>query len=158
MSRQALVLDTEILVVVIVGSIDKTLLGKTPHLKAYAPDDYELLDGFLEKFKIIAVTPHVLTEVSHFISKLEGNHRKEARRRLAALSTLLRERPVSTKHASQREEYQWLDLADCTLLVAAGPNDTVLTMDSQLCARRQQLHLPAINFNHVRDVGWNATR
>lgn len=151
MNSRVLVLDTSPLVILIVGSVEPQLLGTVPHLKAFTPADYPLVAGFLSGFRIVAVTPQVLTEVAYFVGKIGGHHSPFLRVRFIELIRVLRERPVPTRRAASRREFAWLDLADCSLLEAAGSDDLVLSTDAKLVLERLTLGLPAVNLNWLRE-------
>ena len=154
MGRGALVLDTHIVLVLVVGAVDPSLLGSIQHLRAYNPDDYPLVQSVAKKYTLIAVTPHVLTEAAHFINKIHGSKGDELRLRFVELLQVFRERKPPTRHVTRRAEFRWLDLADCSLLEAAGVDDVLFTGDAKLVARRQGLGGQVINLNHLRDRAW----
>ncbi|HYN22937.1 MAG TPA: hypothetical protein VE078_18400 [Thermoanaerobaculia bacterium] len=140
------------MVILIVGSVEPQLLGTVAHLKAYTPADYKLVAEFVSRFRVVAVTPQVLTEVAHFVGKIGGRYSAHIRVRFIELVTILRERPVPTRRAVDRKEFAGLDLADCTLLEAAGSDDILLSTDAQLVLERLTRGLPAINFNRLREA------
>jgi predicted nucleic acid-binding protein len=150
-NSKVLVLDTSPLVILIVGSVEPQLLGKTAHLKAYTPEDYELVAGLISRFRVIAVTPHVLTEVAHFVTKIGDSHGPLIRARFVEVVSALRERPIPTKQVVARIEFAWLDLADCSLLQASGRHDILLSTDAKLVKQRLEQNLPALNLNQLRE-------
>ena len=66
--------DTSPLLLILMGLYDKECITNFKRLsnKNYKIEDYELLLQFIAKKKII-VTPHILTEVSNFATKLKEN-------------------------------------------------------------------------------------
>lgn len=151
MNRQDLLLDTGPFVVLVIASADPDLLGSAQHLKEYIPEDALLLDGFIGQFRSLWLTPHVATEAAHFITKIAERHGRFVRAKFVEIINAIGERPASSRIAAARREFAWLDLADCTLLEAAAPQDTLLSTDALLVARRLELGLPAVNFNHLRE-------
>lgn len=151
MSKGNALLDTSPLVVLVVGSVDPNLLGSVPHLKQFVPEDALILDDFLAGFHTIAITPHVATEAAHFLGKPKDQRGKSLRARFVEILHAIRERSVTSRLAAARGEFAWLDLADCSLLEAGRPHDTLLSTDAVLVYRRQELGLRAINFNHLRE-------
>lgn len=151
MSNRKVLLDTSPFVVLVVGSVDPGLLGSSQHLKAFAPEDWVILDEFLAGFGALAITPHVATEAAHFIGKISGQRGKHVRVRLVEVLNAVRERSAASKIAAARREFAWLDLADCSLLEAGRPQDTLLSTDAVLVNRYLELGRPAVNFNHLRE-------
>lgn len=151
MSKRQALLDTGPLVVLVVGSVDAGLLGSTQHLKAYLPEDWLILQRFLSGYGTVAITPHVATEAAHFSSKISDQRGKHVKARLIEVLAAIEERAVASKTAAARREFAWLDLADCSLLEAGGPQDTLLSTDAVLVSRRLALGLSAVNFNHLRE-------
>jgi hypothetical protein len=149
-SSQDLVLDTAPLVVLVVSAVDPELLGSTQHLREYMPEDALLLNNFIGHFRSLWFTPHVATEAAHFVKKID-QRRGLVKAKFVEILHTIGERPASSRTAAARREFAWLDLADCTLLEAAAPEDTLLSTDAMLVVRRQQLGFPAVNFNHLRE-------
>jgi hypothetical protein len=150
-SRRDLLLDTGPFVLLVVSLTDPNLLGSTPHLRQYTPEDALLLDAFLRQFRSLWLTPHVATEAAHFLTKIDKRPASPLRARFVELIHALNEHPASSKVASARREFAWLDLADCTLLESAAPEDTLLSTDALLVTRRLDLGFPAVNFHHLRE-------
>jgi hypothetical protein len=149
-SSRDLLLDTAPFVVLVVAAVDPNLLGATQHLREYMPEDALLLEGFIGQFGSIGLTPHVATEAAHFIKKID-HRRGLVKAKFVEILNAIGERPASSRTAAARREFAWLDLADCTLLEAAAPEDTLLSTDAVLVARRLELGFPAVNFNHLRE-------
>lgn len=151
MNKGIALLDTSPLVVLVVGAVDPGLLGSAQHLKDFLPQDAFILGDFLAGFQAIAITPHVATEASYFLGKLSDQRGKYLKARFAEILNAIRERSVLSRTAAARSEFAWLDLADCSLLEAGHPRDTLLSTDAILVNRRLALGLPAVNFNHLRE-------
>lgn len=111
-----IVLDASLLLLLVVGTYDRLLLGRIKHAKAYVPEDYELLLSVMREYRSIWVTPNGLTEVSNLL----GN-RKD--RRSQGMTSILRElighwseRYVRSEDAAGIPAFQHLGLADCALI------------------------------------------
>ncbi len=120
-------------------------------MRDFVPDDLQLLQSFLGQYPRVIITAHVATEASHFLSKLERSLGRRLKGQFVTALSLLIERPVKSRSAGARPEFEWLDLADCSLLEAAKPDDVLLSTDAQLVNRRLELGLEAVNFNHLRE-------
>lgn len=151
MSGRDLLLDTGPLVVLVAASVDPALLGSAQHLRAYTPGDGLLLERFIRQYRSLWLTPHVATEAAHFINKIAGKHGRWIKARFVEILNLVGERPAVSRDAAARREFTWLDLADCSLLETAAPEDTLLSTDAVLVARRLELGFGAVNFTHLRE-------
>ena len=65
-SRKGLLIDTNLLILLIIGSLDRNLISTNARTRAYCPADYELLCAFIQLSKgPILTTPNILTETSN---------------------------------------------------------------------------------------------
>ncbi len=149
-SKSTLLLDTAPLLVSIVGSVDARLLGASQHLKHFEPESWDLLREFGSQYHSFTITPHVATEVSHFLKKIDGKHGGPLAARFSEILQELQERTVPSKAAAARIEFAWLDLADCSLLEVGQDDETLISTDAPLVNHWWRLGLPAFNFNHLR--------
>ena len=60
-------LDTNLLVLLVVGSESRELISKHRRLRDYYAEDYDILCEFLENAKTLYVTPNTLTETSNLV-------------------------------------------------------------------------------------------
>lgn len=133
--RGALV-DTNLLLVLLLGHVDPRLIGNTARTDGYSASDYELLRDVLEPFARIVILPQILTEA--------GNLLKRNCRYPSALLDLqlelarfvqdakARERTVSAKRATLHPAYHTLGYADAAILAAANGRYLLLTADGPL--------------------------
>lgn len=66
---KALLLDTNLLLLYLVGGKDPQLIDGARRLNAYTEEDFDLLYEFIESngFLQLVSTPHILTEVSNLV-------------------------------------------------------------------------------------------
>jgi hypothetical protein len=149
-SRRALLVDTNLLLVLIVGTTDRAEVGRFKRTNAYTVDDYDLLLECINEFQSLVVTPNILTEVSNLVGQTDDARR---RRFLGALATLAVEVPehyVESKTLVSDGRFLRLGLADVSVLQVAQEDVTVLTADLQLYLALVSAGIEAINFNHLR--------
>jgi rRNA-processing protein FCF1 len=133
---RAVMLDTNLLLVLFVGSRDHERIGKAKGTQEYVPSDYELLRGIVLRALPLIVTPHLLTEVDNLLGRLHQNEREDCRHRLRGwLSGDAR--PAETQRPAMRVVpdplYIRLGLADAALACAASSRRCVVwTNDHQL--------------------------
>lgn len=68
-----LILDTNILILLLIGNYDKNLIETYPPLtdtgKSYTVDDFKVLSEILGFFKTLVITPQILSELSSLVIK-----------------------------------------------------------------------------------------
>ena len=153
-----LLLDTNLLVLLIVGAWDRNLIGRHRRLKAFAPQDLDLLLEAMTRFgTAICCTAHCLAEASNLVADAVGEPARTAIMNLFREFILARpEIAVESASAARDTAFARLGLADTGILVAAGDRPCVLTDDAELSAELQSRRLPSINFNHYRIAGWGS--
>src|SRR5215203_2438975 len=65
--KKFIILDSNVLLVLIVGKFNTNLLGKHPRVEEYDLDAYKVLVQQLENYDGILTTPNILTEVSNLL-------------------------------------------------------------------------------------------
>jgi hypothetical protein len=64
-SKKKIILDTNVLVLLIIGRIDQSYITKYKRTKQFSQNEYFDLEYFLKSYKSILITNHILTEFSH---------------------------------------------------------------------------------------------
>lgn len=64
---RAVLIDTNILLMYVVGTLDPRLIPTLKRTKIFTVEDYTTLSQFLEHFRTIVTTPNILTEVSNLL-------------------------------------------------------------------------------------------
>jgi hypothetical protein len=149
-----LLVDTNILILYIVGSLSLDLIARHKRTKAFTVGDYLLLDRLLRKARKLVVTPNILTEVSNLLGQTDEKTSEELREVLGALIPDLEERYVESLEAVEHPEFSRLGLADASILSFPAQDLTVLTDDVHLYLALQRKRVEVINFNHQREAAW----
>ena len=61
-------LDANLLVLLVVGSVDQELVAKHRRLRRFAADDYEKLLGLIARVERVLVTPNTLADPMRLVS------------------------------------------------------------------------------------------
>ena len=153
--RNLLLVDTNLLFLLLVGSVALEQVERFKRTRRYTPTDYALLVAFAGRFTQLVATPNVLTEVCNLLGQLGEPLRSEA---LVAMSVLVRteiqERLFPSREVVQEPNFVALGLADSSIVLAADAPVTVLTDDLGLYHRMSAQHPYVVNFNHVRAESW----
>ncbi|WPD22165.1 MAG: PIN domain-containing protein [Candidatus Electrothrix aestuarii] len=151
MKLSRLLIDTNLLVLFIVGSASTDYIPKHKKLTAFTVEDYEVLLKIVAQATEILVTPNTLTETSNLVSYIGEPARSQVLQCLRFVITESKEKYVSSSLVAQRPEFVWLGLTDAALLEASVRDVTLLTTDFNLyCAALKKGDM-ALNFNHIRD-------
>ncbi len=152
--RAGILVDTNLLVLLIVGAVNPDRIATFKRTSAYTKADYNLLSRCLANFKPIYTVAHVLAEVSDLID-LPGPERREARRVLKETISLLREPFIPSARAAEDQVYAALGLVDAAIGTVARAHDCyVLTDDLELYHRLAHDNVSVINFTHLRERAW----
>lgn len=68
--EKGILLDTNILLLLLVGLCNPSYIKDCKRIKKYTEDDFRLLLGIVKSFSRLIVTPHILAEVSNFSDKM----------------------------------------------------------------------------------------
>jgi rRNA-processing protein FCF1 len=153
--RQAgVIVDTNLLLVYFVGTLDPRLVGSFKRTETFVLDDYRLLELLLRQFSRILTTPNILTEVSN-LSRHEGEPtRSRFFTLLQSRTSSLNEEYIPSNEASQADSFVRFGLADACIHLLAQRELMVLTGDLPLYNYLQSVGIDAVNFNHLRIDAW----
>jgi hypothetical protein len=151
--RETLFIDTKLLLVLIVGALDRTQVERFKRTRAYSADDYTLLAEYVGGFPRMLTTPNVLTEVSNLLGQLAEPLRRRALVALGLLTGQFQEEYLPSTAIALDWHFPLLGLADTSILRAAA-EATVLTDDLQLYVRLAAAGVDVVNFNHIRAGSW----
>lgn len=147
-------LDSNLLLLFVVGSASREYITRHKRLKAYAASDFDLLLEQLGVVSSILLTPNTLTETSNLIDHIGEPARSHIYATLNALLSLPEsvEKYVPSKHASSLPELPRLGLTDCALLSLCEEGVPLITADLSLFLAAVNRGGKALNFNHIRDM------
>ena len=146
-----LLVDSNLLVLYVVGSVNIARVSQFKRTCKYIPADYSLLTAIMREFAEIYAVPQVMTEVSN-LTDLHGVEKAAARETLKQLIHNVVEPEVSSVTASVNLLFPELGLTDAAIAEIALAHDcTVLTDDLPLHLWLTTLKISAINFTHLRE-------
>ncbi len=149
--ENGLLIDTNLLVLLIVGSVNRDRISRFKRTTSYSSADWDLLSGILEQISRRYTLPHVLAEVST-LTDLKGPELEVAREVLLRLIKQLRELQITSADACATPLYQRLGLTDAAIAEAARLHRcSVLTNDSGLYAALANEGSSVAMFDHLRD-------
>ena len=145
-----IIVDTNILLLLFVGSYDLSLVGRFRRLAAFTATDYELLVSTLSGFPAVVTTPMILTEVNSLSNLLESRHKYGYYTVFSLLAGRLQEEVPATREIIATEFFKRFGYTDTAIALAARQRYLVLTDDFALAGFLESQQIDARNFHHLR--------
>lgn len=148
---RGILIDTNLIVLLIVGAVNRDRIPLFKRTSSYTPADWDLLTGILEQIPRRYAIPHILSEVSA-LTDLKGPELEIARHILHKWISLVQELPISSLDACASPYYQRLGLTDAALSLAARQQGcSVVTSDSGLYTALLAEGTPVVKFDRLRE-------
>jgi uncharacterized protein with PIN domain len=146
-------IDTNLLVLLVVGETDKALISKHRRTRAWRIHDYERLVRLInETDHQMLVTPNTLTEASNLLAQHGEPERSRLFGALQALIETTEEKSVESRAAARNSNFKRLGLADAALLEVVSASNPLVTADLALyLAASAKETGAAYNFTHYRN-------
>jgi hypothetical protein len=145
-----LLLDTNLLILLVIGLTDSTQIERFKRTRAYTRTDYELLRDFVNGYGALVTTPNVLTETSNLAGQLAEPLRGRVLAVLAGFISGAEERYYASRALTEERVYLQLGLTDTAVKRAAGERVSILTDDLPLYGRLASEGAEVFNFHHLR--------
>jgi len=150
-----LLVDTNLLVLLVVGSVNRNRIEQFKRTRQYTGADYELLLRVIGRFDgHLYTVAHVLAEVSN-LTDLTGSELPRARQFLKETIQVLAEPEMPSARAAQSRTYADLGLVDAAIASVADEHKCrVLTDDLDLYLALGRVGIHVLNFTHLRKHAW----
>jgi hypothetical protein len=150
--RAGILVDTNLLLLLLAGTVDRKLIGSWKRTQAYVDDDYELLSDLLESNRGLVITPHIATEVSNLATSLAKPDHKRFVELFAGYLHKSEERLLALREVALVDVFSHLGLTDTAIVRFKRRRPLVLTDDLPLALHLERHRLPVVNFNHLRNL------
>ena len=151
MPPQGYFIDSNLLVLLVVGAVDRAAIGRRRRVREFTPEDYDRLVTIAGVGPVL-VTPNTLTEASNLLKDESDTRFQQALGRMVAGGS--DEHWVSSARAVRDPAFPRLGLTDVVLLEAISVEMPLLTTDQGLYASAvARVPRAAFNFRH----GWGAS-
>jgi len=152
LTQRRLLLDTNVLLLLIVGRIDPRHVARFRRTRdRFEGSDYHRLSRFIASDRQVVTTPHILTETSNLLGALNGSYLEQARGLLSQIIGVAVAEMRPSQYLVDQRAYWLFGLTDTAIVTAATEGTTVLTDDAALHAYLSGAGVDVINFNHLRD-------
>ena len=148
----AVILDSNLLVLLVVGKTSPGLIEKHKRLRAYSKSDFNLLVDFIKPMSGVTVTPNILTEASNLLRQIAEPARTQI---VATFRDFIRaadECYLESVQAVDQSEFIRLGLTDAVILTKIHRHQVLLTADLDLYRAALRRGETAVNFNHLREA------
>ena len=149
---KGVLIDTNILLLFIVGSYKRELVGKHKRTIPFLPRDYDLLLRIIGEFGTVQTTHAIVCEVSNLASQIADPDRTGILATLRRIIGTVQEHTISSIDASRCEPFLKIGITDSGILELAKTDIPVLTDDSVLASFIRASGATAFNFNHFREL------
>lgn len=146
-----LILDTNVLVLLIVGLTDINLIGKHKRTCTYNLRDFKRLRTIIDQYCQIVITPHILSETSNLLSQTGEISKTGVLHTFKLLMEKLKEEAVIGIKIVKHESFDRFGITDCGILQLLNKNDALITTDVKLYLEASKIIDYAINFNHLKN-------
>ena len=147
-------MDTNLLLLLVVGSASREYISKHKRLRAYSERDFDLLIELISPAPSILVTPNTLTETSNLIGYIADPARTRILNVFCDFIRAFDEHYCQSRQAISRKEFIRLGLTDSVLLHETIDSFFLLTADLNLYLAALNEGYPVANFNHFRDAAY----
>jgi len=153
--NKGIFIDSNLLLLFFIGTINKDYIAKFKRTSAYIPEDYDTLTLFVNQFNNIITSPNILTEVNNLANSLSGEYKIAFYKIFADSISVLEEKYFSSKKALDNPIFHKFGLTDTTILELITGQYLLLTDDFKLSKyAEEKLNLDVLNFNHIRIYNW----
>ncbi|HKN23189.1 MAG TPA: hypothetical protein VJX73_17320 [Terracidiphilus sp.] len=155
---KSVLLDSNLLLVFLSGSVSPRLIGHFKRVKAYTLADYELLVRLLSSFSTLLTTPHILTEVSNLANSLPEWLKPDWHSNFAALIASeqdtpgLRERWTPATDLAQMPEFIAFGITDAAVTELSAGALVVTAEDYRLSGVLRSKGIAVLNFGDLRKL------
>ena len=142
--------DTNLLLLLVVGMTDKAYIATHKRTKAYSEADYDALVSVLDGFDSLWIASHCLAEVSNLLKQTHFDKAKELLVTLRTIGVVARESHIPKDSIFNSEMYLRLGVADTGFVQKARRVSCSFTVDFELYRSISELGIKVVNFNHLR--------
>jgi len=155
-SKKGIIIDSKPLFLLLTGKLGKNYIGTLRPVKDYGEEDYDILAAFLSKFGKFIITPHILTEISNWATKVGKKIYPNFLEKLIQIVKEFEEFYISKGDLFENIEFKNVGVTDTSTIMLCNQNDYVmLTTDKKLFEICIRNGITAIHFDQLR--GYNYT-
>ena len=147
-SRSSLLLDSNLLLLLVIGTYDLRLVDTFKRVSNYSASDFAILARLISGFRNLLATPHVLTEVSNLANSLPWSIKADWFNHFSRRITRLEERHIPAANLASLPEFSVFGLTDAALFELAK-STLLVTADERLASHLRRRELFVLGFNEI---------
>jgi len=145
-----ILVDTNLLLVLLIGETRPELLTSFGRTSKYTPDDFHLLQEIVERIRVRWTSPAILTEVTNLVDKLKGKDRFRFLELLSFIMASSKEGHVPAADIAGTWQLCKYGYSDTTSLKLLPHDALLLTDDLDLYLHAKSAGLQAMNFTELQ--------
>lgn len=149
---KGIIIDTNLLLLYLVGSVNRNRITKFKRTQQFLPEDYDLLLQIIKGFKKFVTTPHILTEVNSLANQLGEPERSYCLNFFSKLLLKISEEYIDSNRIAKHELFSRFGLTDCGIMLLARDRYIVLTDDLKLHLHLKSVGIDTVNLNNLRSL------
>lgn len=146
---QAVLVDSNLLLLLVVGSAGKRYIRAHKGLSAYDENDFDILVGLVGTFSDMVTVPHVVTEVSNLSRQMRGPAKSAIIDKLRELVEQTPELPIGSVEGLRHSAWGRLGVTDSVLLHLCEQGIMLITADSELAIEAEMIGGDVLNFRNM---------
>ncbi|WP_157807080.1 PIN domain-containing protein [Algoriphagus formosus] len=144
-------MDTNALILLIVGFIDKALISSHKRTSIYEPIDFENLTFLIGDLEKVVTTPNVLTEVDNLLNNFQKGHRWAYYQVIREIITKSSEKFLEARKVIDFDAFLQLGLTDTGILEICKNCDLLITGDSKLADYANAYGIKVVDLVKIRN-------
>lgn len=127
-----IVIDSNSLIVLLLGLIDPNLISKHKRTSIYTPQDFFDLLKVIKEIEYLIVLPNVWTEVDNLLNDFSGNYKWAYVNKIKHLINDSSEKYLQSKLGAETHFFFNIGLTDSLIIELGKECDFIITSDSEL--------------------------
>ena len=125
-------IDTNALILLIIGSIDPKIIENHKRTSIYDLEDYQFLTEVIGDYNRLVVLPNIWTEVDNLLNNFIGRQKELYIENMKILTKELSEEYLISHEATENYAFFDLGLTDTQILILSQKCECLITADSRL--------------------------
>ncbi len=153
MTPSGFFIDTNLLLLLIVGSVGRDLIAKHRRLRRFTVEDFDRLLNLINRVDRVFATPNTLTETSNLLAQHKEPERSRFFDKFRFIIQKSKEVVVASTVASRNNAFSRLGLTDAALLEVVTAETPLVTVDLDLyLAASAKGQNAVVNFTHLQNL------
>ncbi len=127
-----ILIDSNALIVLLLGFIDPKLIGRHKRTSIYQAEDFYNLLSVIKGLDQLVVLPNIWTEVDNLLNNFQGNYKFQYIEKITETIKAVTEQYIASKTGSESHNFFDLGLTDSLILEYAKECQLLVTSDSKL--------------------------